>query len=192
MNDNEIYDINDVKIALLRYTKEDKWNRNTEYHLGFNDQAQDLIDDIANGDFGFASDVAKSVQKYNYSISEKQAYVIAKTAVEFNIVSKQRQLGQISIFYTKEEKRKSDEEIKQQNEWSKAKKEMKKERVAERKKQINNSINIANSLNIGDTINLRVHGVSKVLSKDKETITITTEKGEIKKLSSKYLPIINN
>lgn len=34
---------------------------------------------------GFASQVAQSVRKYNYKISEKQAYVIAKAATEGKI-----------------------------------------------------------------------------------------------------------
>lgn len=71
-----------VKSALVRYAKVDKWNRNTEYNLGMNDDAQWLIDQVAEGNFGFASDIANTVKKYNYSVSEKQAYWIAKIAVE--------------------------------------------------------------------------------------------------------------
>jgi hypothetical protein len=71
-----------VKSSLVRYARADRWNRNTEYNLGFNDDAQWLIEMVADGSFGFASDIASTVKKYNYSVSEKQAYWIAKTAVE--------------------------------------------------------------------------------------------------------------
>jgi len=71
-----------VKSALLRYAKADRWNRNTSYSMGFNDDAQTVIDLVAEGNYGFASDIATTVKKYNYSISEKQAYWIARTAIE--------------------------------------------------------------------------------------------------------------
>ena len=74
--------IQKVKSALVRYAKSDKWNRNSEYNLGMNDDAQWVIDMVADGSFGFASDIANTIKKYNYSVSEKQAYWIAKTAVE--------------------------------------------------------------------------------------------------------------
>ena len=75
-------DIQRVKRGLLVYSKIDKWNRNTNYRLGFNDDAHSVIDDVADNNWGFASEVAKTVRKYNYRISEKQAYIIAKAAVE--------------------------------------------------------------------------------------------------------------
>lgn len=74
--------IQKVKSALLSYAKTDRWNNNTVYHLGFNDEAQMVIDMVADGNFGFASEIATTVRKFKYSISEKQAYWIAKTAVE--------------------------------------------------------------------------------------------------------------
>lgn len=79
------YDIQSVKRGLIRYAKEDKWNRNTEYRLGFNSDAQGVIDQVAKGNYGFASQVAETVRRYGYRISEKQAYVIARAAVENNL-----------------------------------------------------------------------------------------------------------
>lgn len=85
VNTNPEINVQSVKRALLSYAKADRWNKNTEYRMGFNDIAQGTIDAVANANIGFASDVAKTVAKYNYSISEKQAYVIANAAVQNNI-----------------------------------------------------------------------------------------------------------
>lgn len=75
-------DVQSVKSGLVRYAMADKRNRNSEYRLGFNDDAQSVVDNVAKGNYGFASQVAQTVQRYNYRISEKQAYVIARAAVE--------------------------------------------------------------------------------------------------------------
>lgn len=78
-------DIQKVKGALVAYAREDKWNKNTAYELGFNGDAQSVIEQVANSAFGFASEIAQTVVKYNFKISEKQAYWIAKAAVENNV-----------------------------------------------------------------------------------------------------------
>lgn len=78
-------DLQNVKRALLTYAKADRWNNNSAYSLGFNDMAQGLIDRVANGDYGFPSEIAQTVSKYGYKISEKQAYWIAKAGVENNL-----------------------------------------------------------------------------------------------------------
>lgn len=89
-----VADVQVVKQSLMRYAKEDRWNRNTEYNLGFNADAQSVIDDIASKKLGFASQVAQTVKKYNYRISEKQAYIIARAAIESksNFLYKQNKL----------------------------------------------------------------------------------------------------
>lgn len=75
-------DISTVSNALFRYAKEDRWNQDTVYSMGFNSDAQAVIDDVAEMKLGFASDVANSVKQRNYTISEKQAYVIGKAALD--------------------------------------------------------------------------------------------------------------
>lgn len=81
----ETPDIQTVKKGLMvagRFnSSSSRWNNNSQYNLGLQDDAQLVIDDIAKGD-SFAAKVAQSVKQYNYRISEKQAYVIAKEAVE--------------------------------------------------------------------------------------------------------------
>lgn len=78
--------INQVKRAIERHTVVNRWNDNTAYTMGWNDDAQDIVSNVAKGNYGFASDVAKTVVARNYrSISEKQAYVIARAAVENNV-----------------------------------------------------------------------------------------------------------
>ena len=77
--------IQEVKSFLVRYAKIDRWNNNSASN--FNDEAQSIIERIAIGDYGFASEIAQTVVKYNFSISEKQAYWVARTAVENEMLS---------------------------------------------------------------------------------------------------------
>lgn len=90
-------DVGTVARSLESYAKVDKWNRSSVYQAGFNDDAQGVIDEIASGNFGFASDVAKTVAKYNYKISPKQAYIIASAAVNNKVESL---LGNASVYAT--------------------------------------------------------------------------------------------
>lgn len=81
-------DVQTVKEALMQYANQDKWNKNTEYQMGFNADAMGVIEDIAKGDHGLATTIAKDLtsrpnwDKYGARLSEKQAYVLAKAAVE--------------------------------------------------------------------------------------------------------------
>lgn len=77
--------IQKVKSFLLRYARIDRWNNNSASE--FNDEAQSIIDRIAIKNYGFASEIAQTVVKYQFNISEKQAYWIAKVAVENNETS---------------------------------------------------------------------------------------------------------
>lgn len=78
---DRVLDINSVKNGLYAAGVKDRKNNNSTFALGFVDDAQSVVDSVAKGD-SFASKVAQSVQKYGYKMSEKQAYVIAKEAVE--------------------------------------------------------------------------------------------------------------
>ena len=86
--DPDYGDVNIVKDNLMRYVPMDKWNRNTDYQMGLNDMAQGIVEDVAKGDYGVATDIAQRAvnspnwNKYGYNLSEKQAYVVAKAAVE--------------------------------------------------------------------------------------------------------------
>lgn len=81
-------DVQTVKEALMQYANQDRWNKNTEYQMGFNADAMGVIEDIAKGDHGLATTIAKDLtsrpnwDKYGARLSEKQAYVLAKAAVE--------------------------------------------------------------------------------------------------------------
>jgi hypothetical protein len=77
--------IQEVKSFLVRYAKIDRWNNNSSTE--FNDEAQSIIEIVAKGNYGFASEIAQTVVKYNFSISEKQAYWISLTAVENEMLS---------------------------------------------------------------------------------------------------------
>ena len=77
-------DLQSVKNALLKYARVDHWNDNSSVWM--EDEVRGLIDSVSESPkLGFASQVAQSVRKYNYKISEKQAYVIAKAATEGKI-----------------------------------------------------------------------------------------------------------
>lgn len=85
--DFENVDASTVANSLSRYARVDKWNDNSSYRMGFEDDARMVIDNVAEINVGFASDIAKTVQKYNYKISDKQAFVIASAAIKNKIPS---------------------------------------------------------------------------------------------------------
>lgn len=111
--DWELFDekdvINEVKKSLMTYPSENRWNNSNDDRMGFIDITQHTVNQLADGNYGFASDVAKTVQKYRYKASEKQAYVMAKAAVENKISSLTKSGGnKLESIYrplTKEEKR---------------------------------------------------------------------------------------
>ena len=84
--------VQSIKGALLSYASIDRFNRSTGYHLGFNDQAIGLVEDLAKGDYGLASTIAKQAVerpgwgRYGAKFSEKQAYVLAKAAYDNKVV----------------------------------------------------------------------------------------------------------
>lgn len=57
------------------------WNTASKRELG--DEAETIVDQVAKFTTGFASEIAQTVLKYK-KVSEKQAYWIAKAAVENN------------------------------------------------------------------------------------------------------------
>lgn len=77
-----------IKSSILSYSVIDRWNKNSEFSLGFNDEAQRLVETIAKSDYGLASAIANRAvsspnwDKYGYRFSDKQAYVLAKTAID--------------------------------------------------------------------------------------------------------------
>lgn len=108
-NNRPPIDVQSVKTGLMQYAREDRWNRNSEYSLGMNAQAQNVIDQVADGNHGFASQVAQTVRRYNYRISEKQAYVIAKAAVDNEVTGLRGYDGNPNIIfrdYSEQRKRK--------------------------------------------------------------------------------------
>ena len=84
--------VQSIKGALMSYAKIDRWNRSNEYHLGFNGQATELVEDLAKGDYGLATTIAKQAvdspywSRYGAKFSEKQAYVLAKAAYDNKVV----------------------------------------------------------------------------------------------------------
>lgn len=73
--------INDDKMQILKYAGLNEWNNNSK-----REQIRDaraMVDIVAEKGSGFGLEVAKTVQKYGYRVSEKQAYVISKTLQEW-------------------------------------------------------------------------------------------------------------
>lgn len=74
-----------VKEFILKNAHLDSWQRAKARYSSDNIEknyiVKDIIDDVSKNT-DFASQVAQTVKKYNYRMSEKQAYVIARSAVE--------------------------------------------------------------------------------------------------------------
>lgn len=77
--------IQKVKRMLLTYVNADRWNNNSQMEL--KDQMLSVVEDVRLANLGFVSDIAVTVGKYE-RCSEKQAYWIAKVAVENNLTSR--------------------------------------------------------------------------------------------------------
>jgi hypothetical protein len=74
--------IQTVKSFLNNYSFEFSKNDTNKNQLV--DEANTIIELVAIGNFGFASEIATTVNKFK-RISEKQAYWIAKIAIENNL-----------------------------------------------------------------------------------------------------------
>jgi hypothetical protein len=77
--------IQEVKRSLVSFINADRWNNNSKMQI--KDEMLWLVDQVASANLGFISEVATSVSKYE-RCSEKQAYWIAKGAVESNLIEK--------------------------------------------------------------------------------------------------------
>lgn len=88
--------IQDVKIGLMDYAQQDRWNRNADYQAGFNADAMLVVEKVAESkkNLGLAQTIAKDVtsrpnwKKYGYKFSEKQAFIIARAALQNGLVHK--------------------------------------------------------------------------------------------------------
>ena len=110
VNSNEVKNgasIESIKRGLIRYFtevkpsyfKENMYNRQLkEMEEGFQFDCKRLVDAVANGNFGLATEIAQTVNKYN-RISEKQAYWIARAAWEGEISELFYDNGEIRIAF---------------------------------------------------------------------------------------------
>ena len=86
--------IQEVKQFICSFAFSSNWNNSSRADM--DNDAQSVIGYVANGNLGFASEIAQTVEKYK-KISVKQAYWIAKAAVENNKVER------ISYLFNQEE-----------------------------------------------------------------------------------------
>jgi len=70
---------------LVTYVNADRWNNNSLMEL--KDQMLSVVEDVRIANLGFASEIASTVGKTE-RCSEKQAYWIAKIAVENNLTKR--------------------------------------------------------------------------------------------------------
>ena len=77
--------IQEVKRMLVNYVNADRRFNNSQMQL--KDEMLSTVEDVRLANLGFASDIAATVVK-SERCSEKQAYWIAKTAVENNLTSR--------------------------------------------------------------------------------------------------------
>jgi hypothetical protein len=77
--------IQEVKRMLVTYINADRWNNNSQMEL--RDQMLSVVEDVRLANLGFASEIAATVGKVE-RCSEKQAYWIAKVAVENNLTKR--------------------------------------------------------------------------------------------------------
>lgn len=94
-------DVNDVKRGLMIYAQEYRGRYGVLSPKENNSDAQRVIDVVADGDYGFASQVAISVRNYKYRISEKQAYVIARATIDHKIKQIFDKNGKLSGIFQK-------------------------------------------------------------------------------------------
>lgn len=78
--------INSIKYVVMHYGAKARPARSCSYSTfelidGMAANAEQLVKAIAEGDYGFATEIANTVMKYG-RISEKQAYWVARTAWE--------------------------------------------------------------------------------------------------------------
>lgn len=108
-NDFSKVEVNDVKQGLMTYAREYQGRYGTLSPKDYNSDAQRVIDVVADGNFGFASQVATSVKNSGYRISEKQAYVIARATIENKVKQIFNKNGQLNDIFKKRPKRGTDE-----------------------------------------------------------------------------------
>ena len=77
--------IQTVKSFITNYAFSYDFNNASKREMA--DEAETVIELVAQSGLGFASDIANTVNKYK-KISEKQAYWIAKTAIENSLDSR--------------------------------------------------------------------------------------------------------
>lgn len=91
---NDYDNLQTVKESIMSYSTVDRWNKNSSYSHGFNDEAQGLVEKLAKGDYGLATTIAKQAvdnpnwDKYGARFSEKQSYVMAKAAIDNELTQK--------------------------------------------------------------------------------------------------------
>jgi hypothetical protein len=88
--DPDYNDVNTVAKQLMNDLNISPYDMHFNFNSDDNATAAGIVEDVAKGNYGFASEVAKTVAdrkpgnriNWTYGVSEKQAYVIAKAATE--------------------------------------------------------------------------------------------------------------
>ena len=132
-------------------------------------QTQGLIEDIAKGDYGLATTIAKQAversgwNQYGARFSDKQAYILAKAAYDNKLISPQdanRVFRDVSKEVERDRQRKN------------ANRRASRAAKAAAQKQIANNTAKNSSLSVGATVRHAQFGSGKIVSMDTNTIEV--------------------
>lgn len=128
---------------------------------------------------------------YNYKVSDKQAYVIARGAIDNNLIS-----SRTGVFRTREQVAKDKQEAQWQENRQRAKNRERRERKKERERIANEASKateaVVSKLNRGDNAYVQTRtGYQKgtVVSSDNDTITFKFSNGIEQKFLKKFAHI---
>ena len=88
VNYNATEHIDMLKESIVSYSERTMYHNADGISKGFHDDVAALVSEISKGDYGLATNIAKSYNNggSRFQLSEKQAYVLAKAAVDNNLI----------------------------------------------------------------------------------------------------------
>lgn len=89
-NYNATEHIDMLKETIVSYSERTMYHNADGISKGFHEDIAALVSEISKGDYGIATNIAKSYNNggSRFQLSEKQAYVLAKAAVDNNLIHK--------------------------------------------------------------------------------------------------------
>lgn len=163
-------DVQSIKEGIMSYQRIDRWNNNSSYAMGFNADAQSVIEDVAKGDYGLATEIAKravenpNFDKYGSNLSEKQAYVIAKAAYDNKLIKSEK------VIFDKRIREKVERDAQRKRQETERKKEEYNKTYQRSSTKVEVGSSITNSKGLRGTI-------SRIITKSSGYVEVTYENG---------------